>query len=278
MTRAGRGFALAELIVALVIAGIIGVALTRLVVNQARFVAMQDAMMQARGGARSALNVLIGEMRMVPGGGVIDAATDSVTLRVPYAFGIACGRTSGNTIVSLFPADSATYFSAVPSGYAWRDATGHYVFENGATVTDGVALTTCTSAAITTASAPGWPARAAAVTQNLATDTAAAILLYQDVRYAFAPSVELPGRQALWRTVLLSGAREELVAPFDTTAKFTFLVGSRYTAQTAPPTPLDSLRGVLIRLTSTSENPPEGRSLPTTFDVSVNVYFRNYEP
>ena len=35
----GRGFALAELLVALVIAGIIGVALTRLVINQARFVA-----------------------------------------------------------------------------------------------------------------------------------------------------------------------------------------------------------------------------------------------
>lgn len=278
MTREGRGFALAELIVALVIAGIIGVALTRLVVNQARFVATQDAMMRARGGARSALNVLIGEMRMVPGGGVIDAAKDSVTLRVPYAFGIACGRTAGNTIVSLFPADSASYFSAVPSGYAWRNATGRYVFQNGATVTDGVSLTTCTSAAITTTTATGWAARGAAVTQNLATDTSAAIFLYQSVRYAFAPSVELPGRRALWRTVLSSGVREELVAPFDTSAKFTFLVGSRYTVQSAPPTPLDSLRGLRIQLKAASENPPEGRSLPTTFDVSVNVYFRNYGP
>ena len=47
------GFVLAELIVAMVIAALIGVALVQLVVSQSRFVSLQSSYMQARGGARA---------------------------------------------------------------------------------------------------------------------------------------------------------------------------------------------------------------------------------
>lgn len=263
----------------MVIAGIIGIALTRLVVNQARFVSMQDAMMRARGAARASLNVLNDELRMVSGGGVIAATKDSITVRVPYAFGIACIKALGFTTTSLFPTDSASFALAVPSGYAWRDNNGRYVFEDGAVIySTGVPTSACSVIGISTLSVPGWTARVVAMTQDLATDTTAAIYLYQNIRYAFAPSVEMPGRRALWRTVLSTGVREEMVAPFDTSAKFQFLVGTRYTMQAAPPTPLDSLRGVRMRLVAASEQVPQGRSVPATFDMSVNVYFRNYAP
>lgn len=275
MKRA-RGFALAELVVALVIAGIIGVALTRLVLNQARFVSMQDAMMRSRGGARAALNVLSEELRMVTTGGVIAATKDSITVRVPYAFGVSCLKFFGYTVVSLFPTDSATYFGATASGYAWRTATGEYEFENGATVIDGVPQLPCALTGIVTLTAPGWSARTVAVTQDLDTDTATSVYLYQTIRYAFAPSTTLPGRVALWRTVLSTNTREELVAPFDTSSRFSFLVGSRYTAQAAAPSPLDSTRGVRVRLVAASETAPQGRADPTKFEITVDVLFRNY--
>jgi prepilin-type N-terminal cleavage/methylation domain-containing protein len=271
-----RGFALAELLVALVIAGVIGVALTRLVLNQARFVSMQDAMMRSRGGARAALNVLAEELRMVGTGGLVAAHADSITVRVPYAFGVSCMKGFGYTAVSLFPTDSATFFGATMSGYAWRTANGSYEFENGAAFIDNVTVAACTGVGITTLSAPGWTARAVAVTQDLDTDTATAVYLYQNIRYAFAPSTVLPGRVALWRTVLSTGVREELVAPFDTASGFSFLTGSRYTNQTAAPSPLDSARGVRVRLVAASETAPQGRSSPTTFDITVNILFRNY--
>ncbi len=280
MTAARRGFALAELLVALVVAGIIGVALTRLVINQARFVSRQDAGMRARGAARAALNVLTTELQMTSAGGLIAATPDSITVRVPYAFGLACGKTGGVTTVSLFPADSATYFSAVPSGYAWQDPLGNYQFEEGAAVIDNVSLTSCTGLVppIVTLWAPGWPARGVAVTQNLATDTAAAVYLYQNVRYAFAPSVELPGRVALWRTVLSSSVREELVVPFDTAAGFMFLVGISYTVRATPPAQLDSVIGVQISLVGQSETPAQGGTQPTTFDLTTSIVFRNNAP
>ena len=52
---ARRGFSLAELVVAMFLAGIIGLALTKLIVNQARFVAGQDGMLQARSASRAAI-------------------------------------------------------------------------------------------------------------------------------------------------------------------------------------------------------------------------------
>lgn len=275
---ARRGFSLVELLVSMVIAGIIGVALTRLVINQARFVSMQDSMMRARSSARASINVLIDELRMVGLGGMLSGGNgDSVTVRVPYAFGVACFRTSGYTVVSLHPTDSATFYGADPSGYAWRNqTTGNYVFQDGATVFTGSINNVCSPVGISTLSVTGWAQTFAAVTQNTSTDTTASVYLYQRIRYSFAPSTQLPGRLALWRHVISSGLREELVAPFDTASGFSFLVGSRYTPQATAPVSPDSIRGLRLRLKTASETNPQGRNAPATFDVSLNIYFRNY--
>ena len=112
---ASAGFVLAELLVALMIAAIIGVSLTQLVVSQSRFVALQGALMQARSGARAALNVMATDFRMVSDSGLIQAHPDSVTVRVPYAFGVSCNQFRGRLVVGLLPADSAAYASATPS-------------------------------------------------------------------------------------------------------------------------------------------------------------------
>lgn len=279
MTRGRRGFGLAELLVAMVITGIIGVALTRLVISQARFVGMQDAMLRARGGARASLNLLSDELKMVPFQGVRQAHAESVEVRIPYAFGVACFPWSGYMIVTLLPADSATYAGATPSGYAWRNnATGAWTIRDGGTILTGTNNNVCSSVAMTEQANSNWPERWAAISPWASgIDTTSAIMLYQRIRYAFAPSVQLPGRVALWRTVMSTGLREELVAPFDTASHFEFLTGSRYAAQTAVPA-LDSIRGLRVRLKAASETTPQGRTAPTTFDVSVDVYFRNYEP
>jgi len=272
------GFVLAELLVALVIAAIIGVALTQLVVSQARFVALQGGVMQARGGARAALNVMATDFRMVSDSGLVAATPDSVTVRVPYAFGVACLQASGATLIGLLPADSASYVSASFSGYAWRDTTGHFVFhETGVTVGPACAGS-CALAAppITVLSVPGsWPATVVAVSPNdTRTPSGAVAYLYQRVQYAFAPSTQLPGRIGLWRTVLSSGARDELVAPFDSTAGFQFL-DSAYTPHATPPADLNTVKGLRLVLVAASERAPEGRAKPVQFNITTDVVFRN---
>ena len=274
MTRHRPGFSLTELMVALVLTGIIGAALTRLIINQARFVAMQDGMMRARSGARAALNVMTSELRAITDSGLVAASPDSITVRVPYAFGVACQQASGATNVALLPGDSALYGSATAGGYAWRDSTGAFVFREPATVAAGSCAPP--APAITVLGTTGWSARTVAVSPNNPDTPAGAIVyLYQTIRYAFAPSVSVPGRRALWRTVLSTGARDELVVPFDTSSKFQFLVGNRYTPQAAPPAVLDSVRGLRIRLVGQSEAPPEGRVGPVKFDLTSDILFRN---
>lgn len=277
MTARRPGFSLAELTVAMLIGGIIGIALARLIIHQSRFVAMQDAMMRARSGARAALNALSGELRAVTNGGLVGLVgigPDSITVRVPYAFGVACQQTGGTTIVSLLPTDSSLYGAAVASGYAWRDGTGTFQFVEPATVSSG----TCSVPApyITTLSATGWTARSVALAPKVgATPVGAIVYLYQTIRYAFAVSVEIPGRRALWRTVVSTGTRDELVAPFDSSAKFQFLVGGAYALQSAPPAVLDSVRGVRVKLVGASETAPQGRSQPVKFDLTTDILFRN---
>jgi prepilin-type N-terminal cleavage/methylation domain-containing protein len=273
------GFVLAELLVALVIAAVIGVALTQLVISQSRFVALQSSIMQARGGARAALNVLSTDLGMVTDSGLLAATPESVTVRVPYAFGVACGQLFGRTYVSLLPSDSAVYASASPSGYAWRDSTGKFEFVQPATVatTWGVACF-LVNPPIIGLSVPGsWPITAVQVSPSVArTPPGAVVYLYQIVRYAFAPSVQIPGRIALWRTVLSTGARSEMVAPFDSTAGFRFLVGTGLAVQATAPADLTTVYGLRLMLVSASEQAPEGRTAPMQFNLTTDVLFQNH--
>lgn len=274
-----RGFALSELLVALVIAGIIGIALARLVINQSRFVAMQDGVMRARSGARSALNVMLTELRMVTDNGLRAASRDSITIRVPVIFGIACGYTGGRTVVGVMPADSASYAGATIAGMAWRDTLGTWQFVNPSTLVAGASTSTCTSQVptISVLSLSNWTARAVSGT-GVAPTIGSPVYFYQLVTYVFAASADLPGRRALWRAVPAASLREELVAPFDTSAHFDFIYGKALTVQTTAPAVLDSVMGVRVRLIAASENAPAGRSAPTTFDLSAKVYFRNHVP
>jgi prepilin-type N-terminal cleavage/methylation domain-containing protein len=289
MTR--RGFSLAELMVALVIAGIIGIALTRLIINQARFMAGQDGTMRARASARAGFNVISQELRMVTPGGLLAASPDSITARVTFAAGVTCSQPSGGVqAVLLLPYDSATFAGATLRGFAWRDAVGAWHFEEPATITGGAVTTDCTgltspipatispASAVTVSSAPAAGAfRVVRLAPNsVSTPVGVPVYLYQRVRYELAPSVEIPGRIALWRTVLETMVREELVAPFDTTfSAFAFLVGNRLSSQASPPAVLDSVRGIRLRLIGESEEQPEGRSTPSRFDLTTDIVFIN---
>ena len=277
--RPRRGFVLAELLVAMLIAAIIGVSLTQLVISQSRFVALQSGVMQARGGARAALNVMAADLRMVTDSGLVTAHPDSVTVRVPYAFGVTCLQAAGKTVTSLLPADSASFASATGSGYAWRDSTGKYVFVEPATVTASfffLCTWPFTDPSITTLSTPGWSTRIVALGPNdVRTPPGTVVYLYQLVRYAFAPSGQVPGQLGLWRTLLSTGQRDELVAPFDTSSGFQFL-DSTYTASATPPGDLNQVKGLRLILIATSELPPEGRTQPMKFNLTTNVIFRNH--
>jgi prepilin-type N-terminal cleavage/methylation domain-containing protein len=268
-----RGLTLIEVLVTLVILAIIGGGLTRLLMSQARFYEHQGASRSARSVSRAAVNVLLSEMRMVETpGGVVAASPVSVTLRVPYAVGIVCAPSVGWMTVSFLPADSAMFDEPGFSGYAWRNAAGAYTYvEGGAAIANGVPAA-CAAEGITPV--PGGRLVSLAPVLPAAAASGTAVLLFRRITYEFAPSAALPGRTALWRRVVATGAAEELVAPFDDSAGFRFYALDAQLAQDAPPAVAD-VRGLELVLVGESENAPRVSSGPRRAEVTTAVFFRN---
>jgi prepilin-type N-terminal cleavage/methylation domain-containing protein len=268
-----RGFTLVELLVGSVLVGILGIALINILQGDSRFASRQDAMVSARRTARGGLNVMAPELRMVSDGGVVAVAPDSVTIRVPYAFGVVCRISSGSgySHASIVPADSLAYASAQLGGVAWRSSSaGTYAFVAGVSV--GAPMSAqCVQDSIRIV--PGG--QEITLSPALAAPVGSVFYLYQTVTYRFAPSVTLPGRVALWRQAGAAAA-QEMVSPFDSTTGFRCLVGGSLSPVNCPPGGgVSTVRGLQLHLVGASERAPEGKSAPETFDLTTDVPFVN---
>ena len=273
LTKRRRGVTLVELLVSFVIMAIIGTALTRMTMSQARFFSQFAAKRGARSATRGAMGMILAEFRMVdPTSGIESASSTSIQVKAPYAFGIACHTTGTTTYVSLFPTDSAMYAGATFSGYAWRDSTtGNYVYDTVATLAAG-AMSDCAPDSVSVLSGR---ARVVAVTSSLAAPPVGApVFLYQRIRYSIANSSAVPGSLGIWRTVVATNATEEVVAPFKNPSSFRFYVLNRDTAQTPVPT-LNQIRGFEISLTGASQNVIEGRTSTDSEQVTTAVFLKN---
>ncbi|UCG86995.1 MAG: prepilin-type N-terminal cleavage/methylation domain-containing protein [Gemmatimonadota bacterium] len=269
MTR-HRGFTLIELLIGIVTLAVLATALTRILLSDSRFVSKQEALITARQTARAAMNVMSVELRMVSDGGLLAAGADSVFFRSPYAYGVACGVASGARAVSLMPADSAMYASAVPSGIARRRAGGQYSFLDGITVAASADATPCTADSVRIVP----DGSLVAVTPDTAALSGELVYLYQNVAYKFMASTDMPGRIALWRRAGL-GAYEELAAPFDSTARFRFLVGPNLQRTGTPPADLTTVNGLELSIVAQSYEPPQGQSEFQLFELPLQVVFLN---
>ena len=264
-----RGFTLIEVLIAIVLMAILATALTRILLSDSRFVSQQEAMITARQTARAAKNVMSVDLRMVSDSGLLAVSADSVYFRSPFAYGMACTASGGERIVSLLPTDSAMYASAIPGGLA-RRRTGMFSFVEGITVTSSANTAACTADSVRVIP-NGF---LAGITPDTAAMSGEIIYLYQNVAYRFMASTDMPGRRGLWRRVG-AGAYEELAAPFDSTARFRFLVGPNLTRTDTPPADLTTVNGIELGIVAESYVPPQGRSNYHTFDLPVQIVFLN---
>jgi prepilin-type N-terminal cleavage/methylation domain-containing protein len=274
MIRNRRGFTLAELLIATVVMGILGVALTRILINDSRFVSKVEAMMNARQASRAAMNTMAVEFQMVSQGGLIAASRTRVRARVPYAFGILCGLRRSNRYAVLVPTDSIMYAGATADGIAWRNDTGGYTYMSagGVRLAGGRERRRCTDEGIRV----DLP-NSQFIRMSITNDTLNAgdvFYLYQDIRYRFSTSVEVPGRLGLWRRQS-GGIWEEQIAPFDPASAFRFYVVGGDTSEIAPPADLTTVTGLEMVLVGASEVTPQGSPSPPAFEVRTRVNFLN---
>ena len=269
--RRRAGMTLIELLVAVILLGIIGGGMVRMLNSQAEFYEHQGAGRNARSISRAAVNVLLSEMRMVEvPNGVVAANPATVTLRVPYAIGVYCGSPAAVSTISLLPTDSAMLAEPGFSGYAWRGRLGPYNYvEAGAALTNPVPGT-CVAAGIN----PMAVRIGVTPVLPVGVDVGTVVMLTRRITYSFAPSAAVPGRTALWRRMDATGVREELAAPFAATARFRFYQLNADAAQDPVPV-LTDIRGFELVLDGASEASTRITGAPREAPLTTSVFFRN---
>ncbi len=283
------GLTLVELLVAMTVTTIAGAALIQIMLAQNRSAGSNEAWRVARSVSRGSLNRLLADLRVAEAEGALDVSTvdgRNITLRVPYAIGVACNTTLPMA-ATMLPVDNTQWSAARFAGFAWRDAsTSAYRYRSvsgsSATIFTPGTGSVCTSAGITTLPSSAGSGTAGRVVNlnasSLGSGTPSVgmnVLLYQQVRYEFDSSVALPGRIALWRTVLNGGLREELAAPFDNTARFRFYVVGSDVPQNSVPSPRSLTRGIEVHLDGMSEAIPAGATAPKLVQLTTSVFFKN---
>ena len=296
-----RGFTLIEIITSLAILGIIGVGFVKLILSQSRFTEGQMAKRNARTVSRNAMNILLTDLRMVEDNGGLQFATrDSVTVRVPVAFGLLCANTAGVATMQILPVDSSMTAMGQYAGWAYRDSTdGLFKYQDAASpvpfnsIPNAATTTTCTdSGVVLGVQKPGIlpmsytigaTTRSSRVIQlsdplTLATPNPGwPIMLYQQITYRFQPSTAFPGRIGLFRKLKQAGAtpiQDEIIAPFDTSAKVRFYSLNAHVETTTPPADLNTVRGLELVLAGSSPRSQQGQKASEQALVT-GVFFKN---
>ncbi|HEU0015828.1 MAG TPA: prepilin-type N-terminal cleavage/methylation domain-containing protein [Longimicrobium sp.] len=179
--RGRAGFTLIELLVAMVLGVLVAGIIFEVLRGQGRFVSVQSARQDAQQNARGALEVLTSELRAAPVQAIEAATATSITFRVPRAWGVYCGGTTGlmhvvfpNLADETYTPGSASGVMANTAGTAWEadavsasatfnvDAVGHVcdavrpnTLLDG--TADGVTFTAATGASFNTATPVGAP-------------------------------------------------------------------------------------------------------------------------
>jgi prepilin-type N-terminal cleavage/methylation domain-containing protein len=286
-TRRRPGVTLVEMVVGLVILGIVGGALVKLLMIQGRFAESQESYRNSRSVTRDAYNVMMTDLRMVQDTLAIRAANrDSIMVRVPYVYGIICAHSSGTTTASMVPVDSALYAMATYGGVAW-DSAGVFQFRpTTGTVPTYSDPTICLDSSATGAkvdsivfrdSASGKVRGGRTMSLNPTLPNAKTgdpVFLWQEITYAFGSSTAYPGLRGLYRKVT-NGPRDEIIAPFDTSAKFKFYVLNNDTSQLAAPANLNQIKGLDLILNARSPTIPAGSKTPKLSKTRTAVYFKD---
>jgi prepilin-type N-terminal cleavage/methylation domain-containing protein len=286
------GFSLAEMMIALVVASVLGASVTTFISRNSRFFNRESGEAQARSVSQGATNVLMADLRMVQDvGGVSYAAAtgDTLQLRTPYAFGLICTTTSPTT-VTLVPVDTAMTTNSAFGGYAFRGAASYTYVDKTTTSSPALsagAAATCTGAPanLSTLSINGITGTITTITPGpVGQPIGTPIFLYQRVRYvldtlnsSWRPYKSLR-RQLMRGAVIVS--EEELAGPFDVSSRFNYfrsVTGTPAEWQTSsatPPAVLDSIKGVELAFDAVVLNSQAGVT-PRMTKTRNAIFFRN---
>lgn len=290
LPRARRGFSLPELLISMVMVGMIGLVLTRLIVSESRSNNRQVLQRGARSVSRGALNIMMAELRtaeqssafsaVVAGNAPAPSATQ-LAINVPWAIGVRCTATEALMMPtdSLIGAIGRLYNRGVGVRNAGTDA--YDLLPNVGVLPHGNTAI-CNLAGINASGAGAMPGMTPfTVASNMGGGLGTPVMFYYQVRYTFKASTSVPGRIGLFRQVFsFSGSEpeEELVAPFNAGSGFQYYRGTNRMPGAAPAATATNLRdisGIQLNLIGESERNAQGRASPEAANLSTAIFFRN---
>jgi prepilin-type N-terminal cleavage/methylation domain-containing protein len=291
LPRWRRGFSLIEILVALVILGILGASMTKLMLSQTRGYQYDAGGRRARTTARSAMNIMTTDLRMTQDNGGVSYvdATDHrrVDVKVPVAFGVVCKVSGSSVYIALAPVDSFQLATIRYAGYAVRNSSGTYDYVTGDELRSADA-SKCHDASvavyadtITMNGRSGKIVEATGVASPPAgTARGSMAFVWQTVGYFFASSQIYTGRWGLYRAVTGAHTRDtmELMSPFSSNARFSYYTNPAQTndaPRTTAPADLNTIRGFQIFLPAEASDTVPGRSGPQKTQLTTAVFFKN---
>jgi hypothetical protein len=269
--------------------------MTKMIMTQTRSFQFENSGRRARTAARSAMNIMITDLRMVQDNGGIDSidATNNrwIEIRTPYVFGVVCEVNASYAMLGLVPVDSFQTVSSKYAGYAVRDKTTGVYGYSAAGTSDTIKVqdvSKCHGPGYypDTATVSGRSGIVVKVTPGPPAGTAVGdpAFVYQRVRYEFKGSGIYANRLGLYRKIMgranTDSLWEELVAPFSSTARFRYFVNpSNYndTSSTIAPTQanLNKIRGFQLYLPAESSDTVPGHTAPQYANTTTAVFFKN---
>jgi prepilin-type N-terminal cleavage/methylation domain-containing protein len=271
--RGAGGFTLVEALIALVISGLLASALMSLLIGQSRFYERTDDAIYAQQTLRGAFDFMSSELRMAAPLDLVAAESDSVTLRFDLAKALVCDSTAADE-AALFRYDSAFnaglagglagvgYAGTYDSLFAYADGWSGTVVATGA----GPKATCVANGAPATlpddwyATMSGWTGNFPGGVPNRGTD----VRFYGLLTYRFASSVFFGTRTALWR------GPQELVAPFENTAAFSYVMDDASVQNSVNASDFDRVTAIRVTATATGDGANRfGVNRSLEFDVPL---------
>jgi prepilin-type N-terminal cleavage/methylation domain-containing protein len=302
-----RGFTIIEIVIALTIFSIVGLVLTKILLSQTQSFQRDVSSRRSRSGSRSAVNVMISDLRMTQDVGGVQVANDStVTVRVPVIFGLVCASAGATSLtIATVAVDSFVTSQVKYGGYAVRSSTSPYTYSYVPSLAGSATPTG--KAACSGLATPVRP-DTVSVRPNVAlqgSDTGRVVLftpgttaatyvgqpafLWQTVSYMFRADTVFTGTRALYRQTCNGAttplcASEKIMAPFTTKARFNYYLNS-YLNSNAPAnqdsavkilsTGLADVRGVEIVLAAQSPDTARGSRRAARSTTTTSVFFKN---
>ena len=264
--------------------------MTKMILAQTRGYQYDNGGRRSRTAARSAMNIMITDLRMTQdNGGVayLDGTNHRrVDVRVPVAFGVVCNVTASQVVMALTPVDSFQLASIKYGGYAVRNSTtGIYSYVEGGGIAPA-SVSYCHSGGVDiyadTVTMGGRQGKIVHVSgaPPAGTVVGSMAMIWQKVEYLFDSSKVFNNRAGLYRIVTDASSADtsELIAPFSWDARFSYFTNppqANDTATKTAPADLNTVRGIKILLAAEASDTVPGYTGPKKSPLTTAVFFKN---